>query len=120
MAAPLPPPPPAPKAPPGEAGGGGGHPEVARLGGVTPAAAAFARFPLSPPTVSRSRPRSTPTGPALKGASLGSAGPAFPPGCHDLGELGVEGVKLLGFGSARDEGMPIAGHTPAPYPLDGA
>src|ERR1700722_17077776 len=47
-------------------------------------------------------------------------GPAFAHGCHDLGDLGVESVKLLSFGSARDEGVSIAGCARAPYPLDRA
>ena len=47
-------------------------------------------------------------------AFLGSVGPAFAHGCHDLGELGVESVKLLSFGSARDEGVSIAGYAAAP------
>jgi hypothetical protein len=42
-----------------------------------------------------------------------SVGPAFAHGCHDLGELGVKSVKLLSFGSARDEGVSIAGYAPA-------
>ncbi len=53
-------------------------------------------------------------------ACLGSAGPAFAHGCHDLGKLGVESVKLLSFGSARGEGVPIAGCAPAPDTLHGA
>ena len=44
-------------------------------------------------------------GPAFKGAFPGSVGPAFADGGHDLGELSVESVKLLSFGSARDEGV---------------
>ena len=59
-------------------------------------------------------------GTRVHGAFLGSVGPAFTHGCHDLGELGVESVKLLSFGSARGEGVSIAGYAPAPYPLDGA
>jgi hypothetical protein len=51
---------------------------------------------------------------------LGLVGPAFAHGCHDLGEPSVESVKLLSFGSARDEGVPVAGYAPAPYPLNGA
>ena len=51
---------------------------------------------------------------------LGSAGPAFAHGRHDLGELGVESVKLLSFGSARDEGAPVTGYAAAPYPLNRA
>jgi len=42
------------------------------------------------------------------GAFLGSVGPAFAHGCHDLGELSVESVKLLSFGSARNEGASVA------------
>ena len=44
------------------------------------------------------------------GAFLVSVGPAFAHGCHDLGELSVESVKLLSFGSARDEGASVAGY----------
>src|SRR5580704_15841983 len=55
-----------------------------------------------------------------EGRPLGSVGPAFTHGCHDLGKLSVESVKLLGFGSARGEGVPIAGYAPAPYTLHGA
>src|ERR1700689_5253478 len=72
-----------------------------------------------PPGVDR-RSRRTTTGPAFRGAFPGSVGPAFAHRCHDLRELGVESVKLLSFGSARDEGTSIAGYAPAPYPLDGA
>src|SRR5450755_2389374 len=75
---------------------------------------------MSPPTVSRSTIAAHNYGTRVQGAFLGSAGPAFAHGCHDLGELSVESVKLLSFGSARDEGVSIAGYAPAPYPLDGA
>jgi hypothetical protein len=75
---------------------------------------------MSPPTVSRSTIAAHNHGTAFMGAFLGSVGPAFAHGCHDLGELSVESVKLLSFGSARDEGVSIAGYAPAPYPLNGA
>ena len=76
---------------------------------------------MSPPTVGRSTiaahklldPRSRGTPPV-------EVGPAFAHGCHDLGDLGVESVKLLSFGSARDGGAAIAGCARAPYPLDRA
>jgi hypothetical protein len=45
-------------------------------------------------------------------------GPAFAHGGHDFGELGVERVKLLTFGGARDEGASIASRARAPYPLN--
>jgi hypothetical protein len=75
---------------------------------------------MSPPTVSRSTVAANDYGTRVQGAFLESVGPAFAHGCYDLGELGVESVKLLSFGSARDEGVPIAGYAPAPYPLNGA
>src|ERR1039457_7257753 len=75
---------------------------------------------MSPPTVSRSTIAAYDYGTRVQGGLLGSAGPAFAHGCHDLGELSVESVKLLSFGSARDEGVPVAGYAPAPYPLNGA
>ena len=75
---------------------------------------------MSPPTVSRSTIAAHNYGTRVQGAFLGSVGPAFAHGCHDLGKLGVESVKLLSFGSARDEGVSIAGYAPAPYPLNGA
>src|SRR6202034_698852 len=52
--------------------------------------------------------------------AVSSGGPAFAYGGHDLGQLSVESVKLLGFGPAGDEGVSIAGYAPAPYPLNGA
>ncbi len=70
--------------------------------------------------VSRSTVAANDYGTRVQGAFLESVGPAFAHGCHDLGELGVESVKLLSFGSARDEGASIAGYAPAPYPLNGA
>src|ERR1035438_4123477 len=75
---------------------------------------------MSPPTVSRSTLAAHNHGTRVQGAFLGSVGPAFAHGCHDLGELGVESVKLLSFGSARGESVSIAGYAPAPYPLNGA
>lgn len=59
----------------------------------------------------------TTTGPH-QGAFLGSVGPAFAHGCHDLGELRVEGVKLLSFRDARDEGASVASRARAPYSLN--
>ena len=64
---------------------------------------------MSPPTVSRPTIAAHNYGTRLQGAFLGSVRPAFAHGCHDLGELSVESVKLLSFGSARDEGVSIAG-----------
>ena len=49
---------------------------------------------------------------------LGSVGPSFTHRRHDLGELGVEHVKLLSFGGARDQGASIGGECAAPYPLN--
>jgi hypothetical protein len=60
-------------------------------------------------------------GTRVQGAFPGvEVGPAFADGCHDLGDLGVEGVKLLSFGGARGEGAPVAACARAPYPLDRA
>ncbi len=72
------------------------------------------------PTVSRSTIAAHDYRTRVQGVFPGSVGPAFAHGCHDLGELSVERVKLLSFGSARDEGVPVAGYAPAPYPLNGA
>jgi len=52
-------------------------------------------------------------GPAFRGPSSESVGPAFAHGCHDLGELGVERESCSASGSARDEGASIAGYAPA-------
>ena len=48
---------------------------------------------MSPPTVSRSTIAAHNYGTRVQGAFLGSVGPAFAHGCHDLGELSVESVK---------------------------
>jgi len=64
--------------------------------------------------VSRSTIAAHNYGTSVQGAFLESVGPTFAHGCHDLGELSVESVKLLSFGSARDEGVSIAGYAPAP------
>src|ERR1700748_521823 len=75
---------------------------------------------MLPPAVSRSTIAAHNYGTRVQGDFPGSVGTELAHGCHDLGDLGVESVKLLSFGSARDEGTSIAGYARAPYPLDGA
>src|SRR6266540_3411186 len=58
--------------------------------------------------------------PRSGGLPRADVGPAFAHGRYDLGDLAVEGVKLLNFGSARDEGASIAGYARAPNPLNRA
>jgi hypothetical protein len=72
---------------------------------------------VSPQTVRRSTIGAHDNGTRVQGALLGSVGPTFAHGGNDLGELSVVRFKLLSFGSARDEGVSIAGYAPAPFTI---